>query len=79
MGRLLVKALPVVIRFLGLAGTLALVLVSGGILIHQLGFLNDLFPVLPAFFKEIAACLLGGLITVGLVKLLRSIRHFIKI
>lgn len=68
LGALLVKALPVVIRFLGIVGTLALVLVSGGILAHQIDWLHHLWPEFPALLKETIVGLLSGLLVVGLVK-----------
>ena len=46
LGNLLVKALPVIIKILGVVGTIALVLVSGGIFVHYIDYLHHLFPTI---------------------------------
>ncbi len=76
-GMLLVKALPLVIRILGIIGTLALVLVSGGILVHQIEWLHHLWPSVPGIIKEVGAGLAAGLIAVALVKIFSIIRKSI--
>lgn len=60
LGRLLVRALPWVIKGLSVVGTLALLLVSGGIFSHNVGFLHDLFPGVPALLKEFVLGLVIG-------------------
>lgn len=40
LGRMLLKGAPVLMRFLGLAGTLAMFMVGGGILVHGLPFMH---------------------------------------
>lgn len=78
-GRLLVKTLPVVIRILSIVGTLALVLVSGGILVHQFYRLHHLWPALPTVFKEITIGLVTGLLAVAVIKGIKnSINSFRK-
>lgn len=67
LGRLLVKALPVVIKIIGYIGTAALILVSGGIFVHNIGYLHHLLPQVPAMIKEIAIGLLAGMVMVGLM------------
>lgn len=67
LGRLLVKSLPMVIRVLGFAGTVALLMVSGGILVHNFEVLHHLLPVLPEIVKEILAGFVAGLAVVMLV------------
>jgi predicted DNA repair protein MutK len=42
LGRLLIKSLPVIIKTLAVVGTIALILVSGGIFIHNIKYLHDL-------------------------------------
>lgn len=82
VGLLLVKALPLVIKSFSLAGTLALLLVSGGIFAHNIDDLNHLLPEWPALAKEFVLGLLGGgiaLIAVGLSrKLLGVLRKSFK-
>ena len=67
LGHFLVKALPVTIRIIGFIGTIALILVSGGIFVHNIEFLHHLFPELPSIVKEIITGLVVGLITVAVV------------
>lgn len=67
LGHLLVKSLPVVIKILGIVGTVALVLVSGGIFIHNIEYLHHIVPQWPLLLKEFAAGFIAGLIAVGAV------------
>ncbi|ESU22362.1 putative transmembrane protein [Flavobacterium enshiense DK69] len=61
VGNLLVKALPIVIKALAVIGTLALILVAGGIFVHNIDQLHHLFPQLPSIVKEAAIGLLAGI------------------
>jgi predicted DNA repair protein MutK len=67
LGHLLVKSLPVVIKILGVVGTIALVLVSGGIFIHNIEYLHHIVPEWPLLLKEFSAGFIAGLIAVGAV------------
>lgn len=77
MGSLLVKSLPVVIRILGTVGTIALILVSGGIFAHNIDYLHHILPNVPAIVKELLFGLAAGLIAVAILtggkKLLSSL------
>ena len=66
LGHLLVKSLPVIIRILSVVGTVALILVSGGIFVHNIDFLHHLFPGLPSIIKESLIGFVAGLIIVAL-------------
>lgn len=66
MGNLLVKSLPVMIRFLSVVGTIALILVSGGIFVHNIEYFHHIFPAVASIVKEFAIGLLAGLIAVAL-------------
>ncbi|MCW3161206.1 DUF808 domain-containing protein [Chryseobacterium oryctis] len=66
LGHLLVKALPIVIRILGVVGTIALILVSGGIFSHNIHYLHDLLPAWPDILKEFTFGIVGGLLAVAL-------------
>lgn len=76
LGKLLVKSLPVVIKSLSIIGTIALILVSGGIFVHNIDYIHHLFPSLPSIVKEVIVGLLAGILVVALVtgakKLLRK-------
>ncbi|WP_342644379.1 DUF808 domain-containing protein [Mucilaginibacter sp. CSA2-8R] len=66
LGTFLVKALPIIIRILAVVGTIALILVSGGIFVHNIDYLHHVLPNLPSFIKEVVFGLAAGLIAVGL-------------
>lgn len=66
LGTVLVKSLPIIIRGLSIFGTLALLLVAGGIFAHHIDFFHHILAALPAILKEF----LIGLAVGGLVLLL---------
>ncbi len=63
-GSLLVASLPWVIRALGVIGTIAMLLVGGGMFTHNLHALHQAAEVLPAFFINL---LIGGVVGTVLV------------
>ncbi len=67
IGNLLVKALPVIIRILNIVGTIALILVAGGIFVHNIEYVHHLYPKVPSTFKEFAYGMVGGLIAFGII------------
>ncbi|TFF29744.1 DUF808 domain-containing protein [Mucilaginibacter psychrotolerans] len=67
IGSLLVKSLPIVIKLLSIAGTIALILVAGGIFAHNIVYLHNLFPNLLAVIKEFTFGLIGGLVMITLL------------
>lgn len=67
LGKLLVKLLPYVIKTLAVVGTLALILVSGGIFAHQIGFLHHALVSLPDLLRELVFGLAGGLLAVAVI------------
>jgi predicted DNA repair protein MutK len=68
IGRFFVNALPWVIKSLSVIGTIALLLVSGGIFVHNLPFLHHLFPSVPDLLVEFAVGLLAGSVVLLFVK-----------
>lgn len=64
LGTFLIKALPQIIRALAIIGTIALLLVSGGIFVHYIDFLHhiseDLLSAVPSILKEFAFGLIIG-------------------
>jgi predicted DNA repair protein MutK len=69
LGHLLVKALPIVIKILGVVGTIALIMVAGGIFLHRVEFFHDLLPTWPDVLKELTLGIVGGLAAVGIFTL----------
>jgi predicted DNA repair protein MutK len=72
VGRFLVNALPWVIKGLSIVGTIALLLVSGGIFNHNLEFMHHLFEGAPTLIKDFIVGLVAGSIAVVILKLLRK-------
>jgi len=72
-GHALVKALPMIIRILGAVGTVALILVAGGIFAHNIEFFHHLFPGLPDIVKEFGIGLAVGLVAVILVTIFKKV------
>ena len=78
MGRVLIKSLPLMIRFLAVVGTVALVLVSGGIFVHNIEYLHHIFPDLASIIKETVIGLLVGLVAVGIMTAGKKIIALVK-
>lgn len=72
LGRFLVAALPVVIKLLSVVGTVALLLVSGGIFHHHIPGAHHLLPTWPAWTIDGMLGTAVGLAVLGLVKLARG-------
>ncbi|RZF60097.1 DUF808 domain-containing protein [Sphingobacterium corticibacterium] len=75
LGRLLVKSLPIVIKSLSVIGTVALILVSGGIFVHNIDYIHHLFPSLPAIIKEFVVGLIAGVLVVAIFTGVKKIYH----
>jgi len=69
VGLLLVNALPKIIKAMGFIGTIALLLVSGGIFVHNIDAFHHLFPAIPSIITEFAIGLVIGFIVLGLIEL----------
>ena len=75
LGSLLIKALPFVIKALAVLGTIALVLVSGGIFLHNIAFLNDAIPhSIPSVLAEFATGIVFGLVTVLVMTVFKKLK-----
>lgn len=77
-GHLLVRGLPWVIKSLGVIGTIALLLVAGGIFLHNLGFLEHVLEGWPFFVRELLVGIIIGFsaffVIEGIKKLIQRIR-----
>ena len=73
IGNILVQALPKVIKSLSVIGTIALILVAGGIFAHNIDFLHHLFPEWPSIVKEFCFGFFIGLLVLAIVNLLKKI------
>lgn len=73
VGNVLVKSLPWIIKSLNVIGTIALLLVSGGIFEHNFAYFHHSFPQVPLVLKEFIMGLVAGLIVVGVVSGVKKI------
>ena len=71
-GRGLIWSLPRLIRVLAVVGTLAMLLVGGGIFVHHIESLHHLTVTLPSLVVELGAGLIAGLVVLGLVSMARK-------
>jgi hypothetical protein len=76
IGSGLIHLLPIVIKSLAFIGTIALILVAGGIFVHNIEPLHHLLQDLPSIVGEIIAGLLGGVMALTVVKMFKKI--FVK-
>jgi predicted DNA repair protein MutK len=67
-GNLLIRALPLIIKGLAFVGTIALILVAGGIFVHEIKHVHHLLEGLPSLLGEFIAGLVGGIIAFVVVK-----------
>jgi predicted DNA repair protein MutK len=72
VGSLLVKALPIIIRVFAVVGTIALLLVAGGIFVHNIDYFHHILPQLYGTLKELAFGIVGGLLVVALVTVVKK-------
>lgn len=73
VGHTLVKALPLIIKTLNVVGTIALILVAGGIFNHNIDFIHNIFPTLITIVKELALGLVAGLLMVPIAALIKKV------
>ncbi len=67
LGHLLVRLLPIIIKILAVVGTIALLLVSGGIFVHNIDLLHHILPNVPAIITEFVLGFVVGLIMVSII------------
>ena len=70
-GQLLVDSLPKIIRLLGVIGTIAMLLVGGGMFVHNIEAVHHALERLPSLAGELLAGLIVGAILLGVMKLAR--------
>lgn len=75
IGNILVKALPLVIKGLTVIGTIALLLVAGGIFVHYIPYFHHIAEEIhiPSIIKEFVTGLVLGFIVLGFVNLFKMI------
>jgi predicted DNA repair protein MutK len=78
LGLLLVKSLPIIIRILAVVGTIALLLVSGGIFAHNIEFLHHILPNWPTIIKEFLLGVVGGILALVSIEIVKKIISLFK-
>lgn len=78
LGNILVKGLPVVIKALSVIGTIALVLVAGGIFDHNVEFLHHVLTNVPETIKQFLYGLVAGIVMVAVITLGKKIFAAVK-
>ncbi|KRD10207.1 hypothetical protein ASE21_10830 [Flavobacterium sp. Root901] len=75
IGNILVKALPLVIKSLTVIGTVALILVAGGIFVHYIPYFHHLSEEIkiPSIIKEFVVGLVLGFIVLGIINLFKKV------
>lgn len=83
LGHLLVKALPIVIKALGVIGTIALIMVAGGIFAHRIEYFHHILPSwssdkMLTVLKEVILGLGGGLLAVAVFTIGKALFSLVK-
>lgn len=78
VGKTLVQALPIVIKSLSVIGTIALILVAGGIFTHNIQPLHHFLENIPSFVKDAIIGLAAGFLVFLLVEVLKKMYKIIK-
>jgi hypothetical protein len=78
IGEMLVAALPKVIRALSVIGTLAMLLVAGGIYLHNVESLHHIFHAIPSLVSEFLIGLWLGVVALIVMMILAEIRALFK-
>jgi len=75
LGELLVKALPLVIKLLSVVGTIAMLLVAGGIYVHNLHWLHEWLHFMPMILSELFIGIVLGIIVLSVEMLFMKIKN----
>ncbi|MGN0003556.1 MAG: DUF808 domain-containing protein [Sphingobacterium composti] len=78
LGKGLVNSLPIVIKVLSIVGTIALLMVSGGIFAHNIEYFHHLFPTWNPTLKETLIGLVMGIIVVIVITMVKKILNGVK-
>lgn len=78
IGKALIRALPLIIKGLAIVGTIALLLVAGGILIHHFHLFENHTDAFLALLLEFVAGLAVGMLSLILIKSIKYLRSSLK-
>lgn len=74
MGKGLVYSLPKLIQLLAVVGTIAMLLVGGGLFVHNIQEIHDMLHALPIIIAELLMGLIVGFVAFVLVKAFKKIK-----
>lgn len=78
LGVLLVRTLPIVIRILAVVGTFAMILVAGGIFVHNIPQIHDFLHGIQSTLADFIAGLAVGIVSVLVMYLVKGTRKVVK-
>lgn len=73
-GNLLINSLPKVIRLLGFIGTIAMLLVGGGMFVHNIEAVHHVFEKMPALAAEFVTGLIVGAVLLIFMHLIKAVK-----
>ncbi|RLJ64356.1 hypothetical protein CLV86_1473 [Lacinutrix venerupis] len=73
IGNFFVKALPIIIKSLSVIGTIALLLVAGGIFVHNIEFFHHFLEQIPSILRDFIVGLLVGIVALIVVLIFKKI------
>ena len=73
-GQFLIRALPKVIRALAVIGTIAMLLVAGGIFVHNVHAIHDVVQAMPSLIAELLVGAVVGLLAVAPMEIFNKIK-----
>ena len=73
-GELLINALPKVIHLLGIIGTVAMLLVGGGMFVHNIDAIHHFMSMLPTLVADRIVGLVIGMMLLATMQLIKSVR-----
>jgi predicted DNA repair protein MutK len=78
MGKGLVYSLPKLIQLLAVVGTIAMLLVGGGLFVHNIQEIHDMLHVLPIIIAELLMGLIVGFVAFALVEAFKKIKETLR-
>jgi len=78
IGNVLVNALPLIIKSLSVIGTIALLLVAGGIFVHNIEYLHHFLETWPGFVRDFVIGLGVGILSLLVFKIIKSLIKLLR-
>ena len=78
IGKMLVNALPLIIKSLSVIGTIALLLVAGGIFVHNIEYLHHFLETWPSFIRDFIVGLGVGVLALLIFKIVKGLIKLVR-